>query len=240
VLLQKYEACCASQSDSIPVFLIVMQAKRIRLICASVLHDSRDPRIHLASLWFSYERGMIRSLLRCIFDGLVDTSPNRVGTAHARNPTTINLRLAYEASIVEAKQQEATLDDLRSRSINFMSAISISVSIFIAINRHGPFFRWWLTAAGVFYLVGCYLFVTILLPQYRWRFCQDPTWLLDIHEEAMCQLDEDHFYTFAAKETIKDNEKNGTKLEMLQSRFQWGLLSFLFSIAILIGLFIFH
>lgn len=184
--------------------------------------------------------GMIQNLFRFFSRGpAADASAERDNDAPAK-PSTINLRLAYEASIVQAKQQEATLDDLRSRSINFMSAISVAVSIFIAINRHGPLFRWWLTAAGVLYLVGCYLFVTISLPQHRWRFCQDPTWLLEIHEEAVCELDEDRLYLYAARETIKDNIKNEEKLETLQSRFQWGLISFLLSIAILIGLFIFH
>ena len=185
-------------------------------------------------------RKVIMKILRWLVNGLTEGRDNNAGILVSIAPTTINLKLAYEAAVIEAKQQEATLDDLMSRSINFMSAISIAVSIFIAINRHGPLFRWWLSSAGLLYVVGCFMFVTILLPQLRWRFCQDPSWLLEIHDDSVCQLDEDRFFLFAAKETIKDNEKNATNLELLQKRFKWGILSFLFSIVILIGLFIFH
>jgi hypothetical protein len=185
-------------------------------------------------------RRVIRNILRLVLDDCAEGHDSDAASPKSTGRTSINLKLAYEAAVIEAKQQEATLDDLRSRAINFMSAISIAVSIFIAINRHGPFFRWWLSAAGLLYVIGCFMFVTILLPQLRWRFCQDPTWLLEIHDDSVCLLDEDRFFMFAAKETIKDNEKNATNLEQLQNRFKWGILSFLFSIVILIGLFIFR
>ena len=107
-------------------------------------------------------RRVIIEILRLLANRLAERQDANEGLPHSRTPTTINLKLAYEAAVIEAKQQEATLDDLRSRAINFMSAISIAVSIFIAINRHGPLFRWWLSAAGLLYVLGSFLFVTIL------------------------------------------------------------------------------
>ena len=134
--------------------------------------------------------------------------------------------LAYEACIRESAQQEATLDDMRSRAIGLLSALIVATSIFAAVSGATVTERVASGLAVLFFVMGLFNFYVILFPKFKWSFTQDAKDLLKGNSRVFRHETRESYYRRVIDDLYEGNLENAKYIEKLQKRFKWGLRLF--------------
>jgi len=147
-------------------------------------------------------------------------------------PSVIHFQLAYEATLREAAQQEATLDELRSRAIGILSAVVVATSILAAVTGSSWISRLIASLSVMFFIYGIARFFKLLLPSPSWRFVQPPEWVMSLNENGESDRSAAAVYERYVRACIPEHVENATKIENMQKLFQRGLKAFLVELVI--------